>query len=97
MYRRTNVLYIIIRLVLLRRERPSCHPSVRKCQRHTQPGIFTLVAFVKVQTNAKTLQIGVGMGGQHKQKRLHKVLYETIKVFNVMVIILRSFLPMYTW
>jgi hypothetical protein len=41
--------------MLLRWERPGRHPFVGKCQRHAQPGIFTLIAFVKVQTDAKSL------------------------------------------
>jgi hypothetical protein len=41
--------------MLLRWERPGRHSFVRKCQRHAQPGIFTLIAFVKVQTDAKSL------------------------------------------
>lgn len=73
----------VLALVQLRRERHSSHSSVKICQRHTQTRIFALVAFVKVQAYAKTLQIGVGMGRQHEQKRLDEILFGTIKEYDV--------------
>ena len=57
-----------------RLEVESGEAAVGKGKRHAETVILALVALVKIQPNAQTLQVRVRMRRQHKQKRLNKVL-----------------------
>ena len=65
--------------VMLGCKGPSGHPSVTVRKRHAETRVLTLVALVEIQPDAKSLQIGVGMRRQHKDKRLDKILIKRKK------------------
>ena len=60
--------------LLVRGVGPGGQASVGERQRHAQPRVFALVAFVEVQSDAEALQTGIRVRRQHKKKSLHEIL-----------------------